>query len=100
MRSHAFRRLGPTAAVALASLAVLSSPPAFADAARPDPQLPRCSILTNVPQGFRKIADTYFTCELCFRDGDYGLAHGSWTDYRCKLYWAGLDVFAALYVYP
>ncbi|WP_242909491.1 hypothetical protein [Actinomadura terrae] len=98
MRPHARTRIVLTAAT-VASVAALS-PPASADLARPDPQLPRCTILTNVPEGYRKIVESYFTCELCFRDGDYGLAHGAWTDYRCKKYFVGLDVFAALWVYP
>ncbi|WP_242909490.1 hypothetical protein [Actinomadura terrae] len=99
MRPHALKRLVLTAVTVLAPVAALS-PPAHADTAGAAASSDKCTMWPwpPVPPGFQKIADGYFTCESCSHDGEYGLARGSWTDYRCVTHQAGMEVFDALYV--
>ncbi|TMQ95078.1 hypothetical protein ETD83_23015 [Actinomadura soli] len=84
----------------LMAVVALSAPPTSADAAGPPSEPSRCLTLPLMPKGFYKIADGYFGCDVCSMDGDYGIAHGHWPDYRGVLHFIGMDVYDALYVYP
>ncbi|WP_242895476.1 hypothetical protein [Actinomadura litoris] len=100
MRSQSIKSLGLTTVTVLTAVVALSAPPASADTAGPSSEPSRCLILPSIPPGFHKIADGYFGCDFCSIDGDWGIANGRWTDYRCLMHFSGMEVFDALYVYP